>query len=86
LGQVQFQPDGNYRNGDYWLIPVRIEMGDIEWPQQADKTAAKMPPHGKEHHCAPLAVISFDGNGNISIDHDCRRTFDHLAIRRGGEH
>jgi hypothetical protein len=84
--QIQFQPGGNYRTGDYWLIPARVEIGGIEWPQQADETAAKMPPHGIEHHCAPLAVISFDGNGDISINHDCRRTFDQLAIRHDHEH
>ena len=31
--QVQFSPvGGNYRTGDYWLIPARVATGNIEWP------------------------------------------------------
>lgn len=32
--KVQFQPGGNYRHGDYWLIPARVSSGDIEWPKE----------------------------------------------------
>jgi hypothetical protein len=31
--QIQFQPDGEYRSGDYWLIPARTLTGDVEWPK-----------------------------------------------------
>ena len=53
--QIQFQP-GTYRPGDYWLIPARTATGDVEWPQEAGGPKA-MPPHGVEHHYAPLALI-----------------------------
>lgn len=49
------------RPGDYWLIPARTESGDIEWPTvtAADGTVdrAFIPPHGVQHHFAPLAVV-----------------------------
>ncbi len=65
--QVQFQSAASgqtnqYRSGDYWLIPARVATGNIEWPQQASaegkSTPAALPPHGIEHHYAPLAWVS----------------------------
>jgi hypothetical protein len=55
--QIQFQEGGNYRTGDYWLIPARTATGNIEWPKQGDNPAA-LPPGGIQHHYAPLAIIS----------------------------
>jgi hypothetical protein len=57
--EIQFQtaqPGATYRTGDYWLIPARTETGDIEWSRREDGPAA-LPPHGIEHHYAPLAVL-----------------------------
>lgn len=34
--QIQFQPGGVYRNGDYWLIPARVASGDVIWPRSND--------------------------------------------------
>jgi hypothetical protein len=82
--QIQFQsaPNGQvnqYRSGDYWLIPARVATGNIEWPQQTNSqgqsTPAALPPHGIEHHYAPLAVVDVD-NGTIN---DLRRTFSPAA-------
>lgn len=53
----------DYRTGDYWLIPVRIATGDLLWPWRdpspdADAGADEaQPPHGIEHHYAPLAIV-----------------------------
>ncbi len=59
--QIQFQPGATYRPGDYWLIPARVATGDIEWPRQSDgkggQTPLALPPHGVEHHYAPLAYL-----------------------------
>lgn len=82
--QIQFpQVAGNmYRAGDYWLIPARVATGDVLWPkvQQGNKTVARaLPPHGVEHHYAPVAVISVDGSQKITVEHDCRRIFGPLA-------
>lgn len=61
----------NYRTGDYWLIPARTATGDVEWPREYDSkgtlvTIAK-PPDGITHHYAPLAVISVNTDGQISL-------------------
>ena len=71
--QVQFQP-GNYRTGDYWLIPARTATGDVEWPLDAGKPSA-IEPHGVGHHYAPLMLMSV-ARGEITIDpkDDCRHS------------
>jgi hypothetical protein len=68
--QIQFQKGGNYRSGDYWLIPARTATGDIEWPQENSiggkaqmeeaetTTPVALPPRGIEHHYAPLAILA----------------------------
>ena len=69
--QVQFQPDGKYRTGDYWLIPARTATGDVEWPRERNNdgkwVAKPMTPRGVIHHYAPLANISLNANKDISI-------------------
>jgi hypothetical protein len=89
--QIQFQPSGdnnqpnNYRTGDYWLIPARTATGDVEWPTTPVGQGKPIPiavgPYGVEHHYAPLAVITLDASGTISIPAggDCRFKFDALA-------
>ena len=81
--QVYFEPGGTYRTGDYWLIPARTATGDVLWPADThdDGTTSPraLPPHGIEHHYAPLARITLDGNGNVTCVADCRCTFDPLC-------
>lgn len=55
--RVQFSA-GNYRTGDYWLIPARVASGDIEWPS-TDSKADFLAPRGIEHHYAPLGRLSW---------------------------
>jgi Family of unknown function (DUF6519) len=58
--EIQFQkstPENQYLTGDYWLIPVRVATGDVEWPGEVGQPNA-IPPHGVEHHYALLATIS----------------------------
>lgn len=64
---VRFAAGGNYRTGDYWLVPARVATGDVEWPTQLDvlgkvvrdaagnAVPASMAPNGPVHHYAPLA-------------------------------
>ena len=87
---VQFQPDGVYHTGDYWLIPARTATGDVEWPKERDEEGRlrrddegnpvpeALPPHGVEHHYAPLAIISVE-NGQVEKLHECRCSFERLA-------
>jgi len=65
--QVLFQAGGNYRTGDYWLIPARTETGDVEWPVSPDGPEAR-PPRGVQHHYAPLALV-FSRSGPALADH-----------------
>ncbi len=69
--QVQFQPGGDYRSGDYWLIPTRTTTGQVEWPGPADAPEAQEP-QGIDHHIAPLAQIEVDAAGAVAMTHDCR--------------
>lgn len=69
--QVQFQPGGDYRSGDYWLIPARTATGQVEWPGPVDAPEAQAP-QGIHHHIAPLAQIEVDAAGAIAVTDDCR--------------
>lgn len=86
--QIQFfpSPPGNphiYRTGDYWLIPARVATGDVEWPGKPGKPQS-LPPHGIVHHYAPLALISLDANGEVTVvppnaaNDDYRRTIKQI--------
>jgi hypothetical protein len=90
--EIQFQRGATYRTGDYWLIPARVATGDIEWPSLRDGQGrlvsdAKgqpqplaLPPHGVEHHYAPLAVITLDPQGTVKVTKPLlRRTFKPAA-------
>jgi hypothetical protein len=69
--QIQFSADGEYRTGDYWLIPARVATGNVAWPlhTEADGTPKKdtagnfipleQSPHGIEHHYALLGFASW---------------------------
>jgi hypothetical protein len=75
--QIQFQPGGNYRAGDYWLIPARTATGDVEWPGAVGKPEP-LPPRGVQHHYVPLARINVD-QGVVTVQEDFRRRFSQLA-------
>jgi len=65
-----------YKSGDYWIFEARVELGDVVWPCQPDDPdePAPQPPRGVERHYAPLAAITFDGNGKVTKTRDLRRT------------
>jgi hypothetical protein len=73
--QIYFGAGGDYRSGDYWLIPARTATGGVEWPSDAADDPAARPPHGIQHHYAPLAIITV---GSAAIE-ECRRVFAPLA-------
>jgi hypothetical protein len=80
--QVRFEPGGSYAVGDYWLVPARTATGDVLWPTEPDDDGVarpqNRPPDGIEHHYAPLARLTMDGQGGITNLEDCRCTFDTL--------
>lgn len=80
-----------YRTADYWLIPARTATGDVEWPKvigldgnpetdaQGNLIPVALPPHGVNHHYAPLAVVSV-GTGGVTVQKpDCRSSFSAAA-------
>ena len=84
--QIQFQPPAAaaditpYRNGDYWLIPARVATGKIEWPQLPNNQGpSAQPPHGVEHHYAPLAFLPSGPTTTPAAIIDLRRTFAPIA-------
>jgi len=74
--QVQFEA-GSYRAGDYWLIPARTAIGDIQWPTEkgpdGEDVASWKWPRGTERHYAPLAIVRAGG------PEECRRCFDPIS-------
>jgi len=66
-----------YRSGDYWLIPARTATGDVEWKTRTETSGRKvpeaLPPHGIDHHYAPLAVITTVADGTVGVDFSCRK-------------
>jgi hypothetical protein len=65
-----------YRSGDYWLIPARTATGDVEWKSRTDSSGRKgpeaLPPHGIDHHYAPLAVITVAANTPVAVNFSAR--------------
>jgi hypothetical protein len=79
--QIQFQllpADGTYRTGDYWLIPARTATGDIQWPTGPQGPPLALPPHGVEHHYAPLALITVGTPTGVSVTQMRQKDFPHL--------
>jgi hypothetical protein len=54
--QVEFA-DGEYRSGDYWLIPARAASRGVEWPRDENGDPVFEGRHGIHHHYAPLALV-----------------------------
>lgn len=78
--QVRFEAGGEYRSGDYWLIPARVATGNLEWPTESnggEEVAVLAPPKGIEHHYAPLGFMAWrDGEWLFK---SCRCDFEPLS-------
>ncbi len=72
---VQFDEDGNYKSGDFWLIPARTADGDIEWSPENGGWHQRF---GIEHQYCPLAIFNYDGENWGKIK-DCRRLFPNMT-------
>ena len=75
--QVNFG-DGEYKSGDYWLIPARTVTGQIEWPTDDSGDPEAQLPLGIKHHYARLALVSSNG-ATLSLVADCRKPFPPLT-------
>jgi hypothetical protein len=73
--EVRFEA-GQYRCGDYWLIPARVATGSIEWPQDGAGGPVALPPRGIVHHYAPLFTVTATGaEPFVTLVKDCRCLF-----------
>lgn len=80
--QVEFAP-GEFRTGDYWMIPARSLSGTVQWPQSVPDAQGATEPlfeprHGIAHHFRALAVLR-RAAGAWSVVHDCRLRFPSLT-------
>jgi Family of unknown function (DUF6519) len=70
--QVAFENGGDYRSGDYWLIPARVATQGIDWPPAGGVDGAMQPAQGIAHAYAPLGVLVFNTDGGLAINSQCR--------------
>ena len=70
--QVAFETGGDYRTGEYWLMPARVATQGINWPAQGTPGAWQRP-QGIVHHHAPLGVLTFDDADGLQVVSQCRR-------------
>jgi Family of unknown function (DUF6519) len=84
--EVEFG-SGEYRMGDYWLIPARTASGDIEWPREdpedPNSDPAAQSPHGVRHSFCALAIVAAPQDdaekAPFTVLHDCRNLFPPLT-------
>ncbi len=91
--EVKFETDSDYRNGDYWLIPLRtvkVNGHNILWKYDGTGEPLAQPPQGIKHQYCPLALVYFDGEKFSEEEtkfQDLRETFPPLSRafdRNGG--
>lgn len=76
--QIRFSKGGQYRVGDYWLIPTRTATGDVVWPHEKEKDADGNPfaiplsAHGPKHAYAPLLHVLPVSAPDKKKEKDCR--------------
>jgi Family of unknown function (DUF6519) len=80
--EVRFE-DGFYRALDYWRVPARAHLGDVEWERDTAGNSLSLPPDGVAHHYCRLALIRFD-DGVWEPVEDCRKVFPSLTEVGGG--
>src|SRR6185312_14816840 len=74
--QVQFST-GSYIAGDYWMIPARTAINDIEWPKDSLQLPVARPPVGVQRHYCRLALVNAQ-SGKLTVT-DCRPLFPTLT-------
>jgi hypothetical protein len=72
---VRFEA-GSYRTGDYWLVPARTVMGDVEWPVDGAGEPLAEPRRGIRHHYARIGVVTAVADA-LAVE-DCRPIFPPL--------
>lgn len=55
---------GNYRGGDYWVVPARVGA-EFEWPRDDAGVPLSRPPNGVRRSYVPLALVTGPANGDV---------------------
>ncbi len=80
--QVQFSNEGEYRTGDYWLIPARTATGSIEWPQDAQTGGpAEVEARRSPRYTMPLAIVMPSPGGALLDVKPCRWCFESVTLQ-----
>jgi Family of unknown function (DUF6519) len=82
--EVRFEPGRHYVTGDYWLVPARTAVGDVEWPENGASPVAPLArsPEGIAHHYCKLALLRFNAE-TWELVEDCRKLFPPLIDLHG---
>ena len=75
--EVAFEASRAYASGEYWSIPARTALHDVQWPRTGN-VPDLVRPVGPLHSYRRLAVLAFDGT-NWSVLEDCRALFPPLT-------
>ena len=74
--EIRFAP-GDFRNGDYWVIPARTVTGTVEWPNDEFGPLFDAP-HGIRHRFVALGLLDKAATAWTVAD-DCRPIFPPLT-------
>lgn len=66
---------GSFRTGDYWQIPARTAVADVEWPLDDADQPVPLTPSGIHHHYCRLAIVDVAAGGAVTLVSDCRSLF-----------
>lgn len=75
--QVAFPAGGSFRRHDYWLVPARSVLADVDWPRDSGGDPLAQLPTGVRHEIGKLAIVTNDATG-ITVT-DCRELFPSLT-------
>jgi hypothetical protein len=75
--QVSFPTGGTFRRHDYWLVPARSVLADIDWPRDSGGEPLAQPAAGIRHDTGRLALVSRTDAG-LTVT-DCRDLFPSLT-------
>jgi Family of unknown function (DUF6519) len=75
--EVAFEGGRTFATGEYWSIPARTALHDVQWPRTAN-VPDFLRPIGPAHSYRRLAVLDFDG-ANWTVREDCRNLFPPLT-------
>jgi hypothetical protein len=76
--QVSFPADGSYRRHDYWLVPARSILADVDWPRDSGGEPLALPPAGVRRDTVRLAIVTRGADG-LAVT-DCRDRFPSLTM------